>query len=218
MSHIMLGESTNLIDSFNASAFLSNAVPFTPSVKPALFEQQAIVSNPNHQATWSWPVISLHPNAEDLLSALMQIKIRPCSFEDKPSEGGGNPKWPVGALVLAGLTTTERATKLKELSDAIQLDLKAIDTSYVLVLRTRLLGSAVHPCCKNGIFRLVEPADKILRPETLQALKNLQKLSKTGTDVNKEGADGYLQFYNTFGSHFVSSIDVGDFIFQVSTL
>ena len=54
-----------------------------------------------------------------------------------------------------------------------------------------------------------------LRPETLQALKKLQKLSKDKPDVNKDGAEGYLEFYNTFGSHFISSIDIGDSLFQV---
>ena len=213
-ANLMLGQSTNLIDGYKPTTFFDEA-PFTPSVQPALFEKKAVVKNPNYEAVWSWPVISLHPNAEHLLNSLMQIKLRPCSFEDKPCEGGEIPDWPTGALVLAGLTDEERTTALKKLSKEIGLDLTTPDWSYALVCRSRLLGSAVHPCCQTGLFRHVDP-DNTLRPETLQALKRLQKLSKDTPDVNKDGAEGYLHFYNTFGTHFISCVHFGDYLFQVS--
>ena len=209
----MLGQSTNLIDGYKASVFFDEP-PFTPSIQPALFEKHAVAKNPNYKAHWSWPVISLHDNAEELLSTLLQIKLRPCSFEDKPSEGGGIPIWPAGALMLAGLTKDERTRALTNLSKEIGLDLSTPEWSYVLVRRSRLFGSAVHPCTETGLFRFVDPKGT-LRPETLRALKKLQKLSKDKPDVDKDGAEGYLHFYNTFGSHFISNIDIGDSLFQV---
>ena len=212
-ANFMLGQSTNLINGYKASVFFDEP-PFTPSIQPALFEKLAVVKNPNYKADWSWPVISLHDNAEELLSTLLQIKLRPCSFEDKQSEGGV-PIWPAGALMLAGLTKHERKRALANVSREIGLDLSTPEWSYALVRRSRLLGSAVHPCTATGLFRFVDP-NGTLRPETLQALRQLQKLSKDKPDVNKDGAEGYIEFYNTFGSHFISSIDIGDFLFQVS--
>ena len=195
-ANFMLGQSTNLINGYKASVFLDEP-PFTPSIQPALFEKDSFVKNPNYKTSWSWPVISLHNNAEELLSAVLPIKLRPISFEDKSSEGGGVPIWPAGALMLASLTKDERTTALTNLSKEIGLDLSTQEWLYALVRRSRLFGSAVHPCTETGLFRFVDP-NGTLRPETLRALKKLQKLSKDKPDVNKDGAEGYLQFYNTF--------------------
>ena len=96
-ANFMLGQSTNLINGYKASSVFLDEAPFTPSIQPAL--------------------------GQIFLSALLQIKLRPCSFEDKPSEGGGVPIWPAGALMLAGLTKDERTRALTNLSKEIGLDL-----------------------------------------------------------------------------------------------
>ncbi len=208
---LKLGQSTSLLVGFKAD---SSAVPFTTSTKPALYEKQVIVKNPNHDATWSWPRISLHSNVEDLLNAVFQIKLRPVSVGVNSIEDGTPEVWPSGALVLAGLTATERQKALADLSKQLGINLSTVGWSFALVRRSRKIGTATHPCYERGIFGLPDP-DKTVKPDTLAALKALERLGKTSTNVSMNGGNGYLRFYETFGSHFVSSIDAGDSIFQV---
>uniref|UniRef100_UPI00358F5283 uncharacterized protein n=1 Tax=Myxine glutinosa TaxID=7769 RepID=UPI00358F5283 len=207
-----LGQSTSLLNGYKAD--LCPAQPFYTSSKPALYEQQVIVESPDPNAKWSSPMISLHENVEDLLSAIQQIKLRSMSFEDTASEGGAAAVWPAGALLLAGLTPSARRKAITDLSEQLGLDLATEHWSYVLVRRSRKVGTATHPCYQRGIFGNPDPSIT-LRPETLTALKSLEKLKKESTDVSMAGAHGYLSFYETFGSHFVSSVDAGDLIFQV---
>lgn len=211
---LKLGQSTNLLENFKATSFLSHTLP--PSTD-ALYEEEATITQHHNDAVWSWPAISLHRNSEDLLSVLIQIKLICCSFENAPEEGEGFPLWPVGSLVLAGITDAERQNQLANISREINLDLNNDEWSYALVIRKRLVGSAVHPCCQNEMFRMVKPIDKVLKPDTLQALKNLPKISNDIhlPDVNEEGAKEYVQFYYKFGSHFISKLYFGDCIFQV---
>ena len=212
---LQTGLSLNLLHGYKSSVFLNRNghIPFTVGDKQALFYREPVVTSPGEPGWSPWPEISLHNSAEQLVSALLQIKLRP--FEDRSSEGGGISVWPAGALMLAGLTDVDRSTALKNVSAEIGLDLNTPEWSYALVRRSRTANTATHPCVASGLFCLVDLAET-LRPETLEALKQLQKLSNDGPDVNKVGAEGYLQFFTTFGTHFVSKIDSGDCIFQVS--
>ncbi|XP_038064052.1 uncharacterized protein LOC119734556 [Patiria miniata] len=206
-----LGQSANLLTGYKADIY---SVPFNKSSKPALNDGQVIVRNPDYDAEWSWPTISLHDKAEDLLSAVLQIKLRP--LEDVSDENGMAGVWPAGALILAGLSrpTSARSRALKKLSHQLGVNLKQQDWSYALVRRTRKIGTAIHPCYERGVFGHPYP-ETILKPDTLAALKSLEKMRANSTNVSKRGAEGYLDFYETFGSHFVSSVDTGDTIFQV---
>ncbi len=49
----------------------------------------------------------------------------------------------------------------------------------------------------------------------MQALKKLEK-KKQSYEVSGSGAQGYLDFYKAFGSHFICGVDKGDSLFQVS--
>ena len=209
---IKLGKSTNLITGYDADIF---SVPFTNSSKPALFENEVIINNPDESAKWSTPVITLHENAEDLLSAVLQVKLRPMTNEDQPSEGGTPSSWPSGALVLAGLVNAKRQKALKHLSTQLGIDLST-GWSYALLRCTRNVGTATHRCYERRIFGNPNPKNAI-RPDTLEALKKLEKQKMTPTDVTMDAAKGYLDFYETYGSQFVSSITTGDSIFQVFT-
>lgn len=210
-----LGQSFSLLQGCKPTVFLSQT-PLTPSEKPALYETNAVLKNPDLEAKWDdYPVISLHESAEELVSALQQITLRPSSFEDDLCEGGGVPSWPTGALILAGLSAEKLKQALAALSAEIGLDLSQPGMSYALVHRSRKLGIALHPCVQSGLFRHVDPKGTV-RPETLQALKKLEK-KKQSYEVSSAGAQGYLDFYKTFGSHFISGIDMGDSLFQVSS-
>lgn len=186
MSDFKLGQSFNLLRGCNPTVFLKK-MPLMPSAKPALFERSPVIKNPNVEAKWDeYPVISLHKSAEELVSALQQIKLRPSSFEDDPSEGGGIPVWPTGALTLANLSAEDRIHALAALSDEIGLDLSQPDMSYALVRRSRKVGTALHPCVESGLFRHVDPSGTV-KPETQQALNHLEK-KKLSYEVSADGA------------------------------
>ncbi|XP_028412342.1 uncharacterized protein LOC114535155 [Dendronephthya gigantea] len=208
---IMLGQSTNLLKGFQKDIY---SVPFANSSKPALFQHEAVIKNPGDNAKWSYPVITLHENAEDLLSAVLQVKLRPMRNEEQPSEGGSPSSWPSGALMLAGMDKVARQKALKHLSAQLDVDLSTAGWSYALARCTRKVGMATHLCYERGIFGNPDP-DSTIRPDALAALKKLEKLQKTSTDVTMDGAKGYLDFYENYGTHFVSSITAGDSIFQV---
>ena len=210
-SKVNLGESTSLLTGYQVNIY---SVPFTTSKKPALFEKEAVVKNPDDDAKWSYPVITLHENAEDLLSAVLQVKLRPMRNEDQPSEGGTPSFWPSGALMLAGLNNSERQQALQHLSTQLGLDLATEGWSYALVRCTRKVGMATHQCYERGLFGNPDP-DNTITQDALDALKKLEKMQKFSTDVTLNGAKGYLNFYETYGTHFVSSITAGDSIFQV---
>ena len=212
MASLKLGQSTNLLHGYNATVFLDgNAIK--PSTKQALVEETPVVKDSDLKAEWSlFPDISLHDTAEELLSAVQRIKLQSCYFE-KLKNGGGSPKWPAGALMLGGISADERTKALRNLSAEIGLDLSPKGISYVLVQRKRKNGVVIHGSFKNG--RCVDNQGTLL-PETLEALKKLEKTSQE-PEVSKDGAKGYLDFYDTFGSHFVYSIEFGDILYQVST-
>ncbi|XP_038061127.1 uncharacterized protein LOC119731911 [Patiria miniata] len=207
-THLQLGQSTGLLAGFQANV---SSAPFNDPGKPALYESQIRLKEPDLDAKWDWPTITLHGNTESLLSALVQVKLRPRASEGKPSEGGGFPSWPSGALILAGLTPDERAEALQKLSSQVGVDLSNNDLSYALVRRTRTVGKATYTSYEKGLFR-IQPG--VVRPEAMEALKALEK-TEDPTLVSIEGAKGYLNFYETFGSHFISSIQAGDSLYQV---
>jgi hypothetical protein len=208
---VRLGQSTSLLNGYKADIY---SVPFTTSSKPALCEMKTEVKDPDYDARWSSPVITLHHNVEDLLSSVLQVQLRPMHFEDLPSEGGARSTWPSGALMLAGLGNTERPKALQHLSTQLGINLCKEDWSYALVRCTRKIGTSTHHCYERGIFGDLDP-DNTLKPDALETLKKLEKLQKTSTDVSMNGAKGYLNFYESYGTHFVSCIAAGDTIFQV---
>lgn len=211
LTSLKLGQSTSLLSGYKAKAIIGscNEVPFIPSSKNALYEQDIIVTKPNYCAKWSYPTITLCNDVEDLLTSMLLIRLRMSSGKVSPPA-----KWPAGALLLAGLTPEERTIALTEVSSEIGLDLNTPDRSYALVCRSREVGTATHHCYERGIFGDTQPGCTLL-PETLTALKKLEKISKQTADVTLEGARGYMAFFETFGSHFVSSVTVGDVLLQV---
>ena len=203
-----LGQSTNLISGYEANVITA---PFRSSTKPALYTTQIKLKDPDYEATWSWPTITFHETTEDLISALVQVKLRKESFEDTPSEGGGVASWPAGALMLKGLTAEEYNEVVQKLSSQLALDLTA-GWSYALVRRSRKVGTAIYKSYERGLFRNTERSS---RPDFYAALRDLEKLGPQSTDVSKDGANGYIDLYYTYGSHFISMIEAGDSLFQV---
>ena len=210
---LMLGTSMNMLDGLNPSIKYS-ANLFSNSARPALYESKPVIDNPDYSAEWEWPVISLHDTAEDLISSLWQVRLRLNHVDNATYNGSGAIAWPVGALMLAGIATKQCKEVLEQLSSDFGINLNNSSLSYALVRRKRSIGVAAHPCCKTGLIRHVN-LNSTLKPETLIALKNLPKLSKDRPDVNKDGAEAYLSFFNTFGTHFTSGVDYGDCLFQV---
>jgi hypothetical protein len=213
---LKLGQTFNLVRGCKPTVFLDQA-PLTPSEKKTLYEKNPVLGyDPcNQEAKWDdYPTVSLHAGAEELVSALQQITLRPGSFEDDTSEGGGVPSWPTGALTLAGLSGDKLKQALAALSAEVGLDLSQSGTSYALVRCSRNVGTAFHPCIQSGLFHHRDPEGTIT-PEAQRALKKLEK-KKNSYEVSSTGAQGYLNFYKEFGSHFICAVEEGDSIFQVS--
>ena len=208
---IKLGESTNIIPGYKADVI---SLPFNISSKPALQLKPVVIKNPDQNAKWSWPVITLHHNVEDLLSGILRVKLRPIPGENQSTFGDDSSVWPSGALMLSGLNELERKKAVETLSKQLGIDLSQTGWSYALVRYSRNNGTATHPCYERGMFGLPEP-DQAVTPDALAALKQLEKLNKTSSDVTMTGANGYLKFFHTYGSHFVSEVGTGDSIFQV---
>lgn len=206
-----LGESFTLAKGCKATVFLDKT-PLTPSAQPALYEKKPDFV-PQDVKWDDYPVISLHDTAQELLSVIHQITLRRSSHEDDPSQGGGVPTWPMGALMLAGLSAEEKEEAVAALKAELGLDLSLPNMSYALVRWSRNVGTAVHPTVASGLFRQIDPQGTV-RPETLRALKRLEK-KKHSYEVSADGARGYIDFYKTFGSHFISQIHFGDTLFQV---
>ena len=215
LTSLKLGQSTSLLRGYKAKAVVGshNEVAFIPSLKNALYEQDIIVNNPNYNAEWSYPTITLCDNAEDLLSSMLQICLRPSALPSWQNSSLTKTTWPAGAILLAGLTSEERTSSLRDISAEIGLDLSIPNWSYALVCRSRQVGTATHHCYEQGLFGDPKP-DCTLKPEALKALKGLEK-PKEVPDASLEGARGYLTFFETFGSHFVSSVTAGDVLLQV---
>ncbi|KAI6649630.1 hypothetical protein LOD99_6634 [Oopsacas minuta] len=213
---LKLGFSTNLLDGYKPNIYFHQIEesPLKPSKQPALYESDIQVRNPDIKAKWSGLTISLHATTEELVTAITKVRIRSELFEDHKSEGGGIAIWPTGALVLEGISKEARKQALSKMSEQIGLDLTKEDQSYAVVRMVRILGDSLHPYYETGEYRNIE-RDDCLTPEALQAIRKLQKLHRQEPYVNLEGARGYVQFYNTFGTHFISSVEVGESIFQV---
>ena len=83
---LKLGQFTSLLSGYKAKAIIGshNEVPFIPSLKNALIEQDIIISKPNCNAKWSYPTITLCNNVEDLLSSLLLIQLRSSSCKGFP--------------------------------------------------------------------------------------------------------------------------------------
>ncbi|GFN31702.1 hypothetical protein [Paenibacillus xylaniclasticus] len=202
---IRLGETANLISGFAAiwDRNDEHARPYYASQKQAL--QTVDVPLPDNTGTWGYPIISLHEDNASLISKLYDYQVLPYRSDD------ASFKVPSGSLVLG---EKDEASILKQVGAYVGLDLTK-GQSYMLVRIERHDGQVDHEFTTN--FGAVH-RDDYWTPEAKAAYgQEAEKLS-TLPVFTLEQAQSTLAFGYDYGTHFVSSVSIGDVIFQVFAL
>ncbi|NET87949.1 MAG: hypothetical protein F6K45_07620 [Kamptonema sp. SIO1D9] len=214
-SQIEIGLSTNLIDglnpAWNPSNQITNILP-----KP---KKQAIQSEPiepvSNRGNWSFPDITLHESVKSLLDELIPYKVvSPASDIDAPKIGAG--------ALLVGMPNNQAA--LRQLSQTIGVDLTNPNYCYALVKLTRLDGSDTHASAASGILVHARPGNPDAAYHLTEDFKfDIIKL-RHGGRVRTHDFDGVLNVktatqeldsFADYGTHYVSSVLLGDTILQV---
>jgi hypothetical protein len=209
-----LGETTNILYGYNA-AWLSpeqgNNALFPPAKKALSTVKTEL---PEKTGKWSFPEITLHDTAQSLLTTLLPYKI------EDPADGIDGPKAPAGPLLI---DDANRAESIKKLSNTLGVDLGKSGQGYALVKLTRTDGEAAHESQEMDI--LIHPNPSKI-PDELGVSKQFKKGMSTLTrfkpradfspnDITADIANEYLNFFAEQGTHYVSSMTLGDVIFQV---
>lgn len=158
---------------------------------------------------WGFPVLTLHDDAQSLLGTLYDYRVA-SAFQDP-----GAFSVQSGPLALADHDAVAATSAAGEY---IGIDLTKGD-SFMLVRLRRSIGTAVHPSIANYGDK---NRDEYLTADARQTFDALA----TGAGVTRKDlvldmkltaaeASTYLQTMYQLGTHFVSSIEAGDVIFQV---
>ncbi|HEU4854072.1 MAG TPA: hypothetical protein VFS89_02155 [Nitrosospira sp.] len=214
-SNFSIGFSSNLINGLNPKwqpqAGLLNIL------YPA--EQQAMALRPvepiARRGNWSYPAITLHESALDLLDELIPYQvINPSSDIDAPSFGAG--------ALLVGATGSQPS--LKMLSKTIGVDLTRTDMRYALVKLERVDGADNHASAVGGILVHARPRQPdpeyglstgFTSASTRLRHAGRSRLQDYGDQLNKDDGNKVLDSFREFGTHYVSAVELGDTILQV---
>ena len=214
-STIKIGLSGNLLDGLNPSWNPRDGVTnilFTPKTEAIQPEE---IEPVEHRGEWSFPDITLHESAKSLLDELIPYEvISPASDIDAPKIGSG--------ALLVGMLDNHAA--LTQLSTTIGVDLTNPNYCYALVKLTRLDGSDTHASAASGILVHARPR----KPEAAYNLtenfkSDVIKLRHGGRvrshdfegTFNVRNATQALNSFADYGTHYVSSVQLGDTILQV---
>ena len=209
-----LADTTNILYGYNSdwlSPKQGNNALFPPA-KKALSTVKA--EPPQKTGKWSFPDITLHDTAQSLLTSLLPYKI------EDPSDGIDGPKAPAGPLLI---DDANRDKAIEKLSATLGVDLGKDRQGYALVKLTRKDETVVHQSQEMGVLIHPNPSDI---PENLGVSKQFRKAMSTLTrfkeeddfspnDITPTIANEYLDLFAKFGTHFVTSMVLGDVIFQV---
>lgn len=212
---INVGQSANLIRGLNSDwnpAAGKLNILYPPAQQPLTETETATDFN---QGTWNYPEITLHESATSLLTELIPYQVV------NPSSEAHVPNLPAGALVMGGASNKEA---LKQLSQTVGVDLSNPDYGYALVKLIRQDGVITHASAQHGILIHYRPRNPDpnygITKEFNSAMTKLRHFGKSmlqdyGDAIGKEEATSYLNYFKTWGTHFVSQVDVGDTIMQV---
>jgi|GEM_PF-2159726 len=214
-SKIEIGLSTNLIDglnpAWNPAGGLMNIL--YPSKKQAMEAKE--IEPVEHRGEWSFPDITLHDSAKSLLDELIPYEvISPRSDIDAPQIGAG--------ALLAGML--DNHASLEQLSSTIGVDLTNPDYGYALVKLSRLDGSDMHASAVSGILIHARPrtpdAAYGLHEDFTSDVIKLRHAGKVrsqdfGGALTVKNATEALNLFAEYGTHYVSSLQLGDTILQV---
>lgn len=210
---IKLGVTANLLFGYQPcwTPLDQGSVPLFRPAQTALDEIEVDVASA--EAEWNYPIVTLHETAEDLLTTLFPY--RAVSSGDDLAA----PKLPSGPL-LAGMR--DRDESLSALSTTLGVDLRNSDNRYSLVRLHRYVGEATHPCYAGGVLVHAHP----VRPDPTYGVRGAFRQEMTKLRHSRSGlpddarctvkeANQYLDFFRTWGTHFIAKVRVGDVIFQV---
>lgn len=164
---------------------------------------------------WGYPVISLHESAQSLVTALLPYGI------DMPAIDTAPPSLPAGALLLSAPTG---AAALDSLVQTLGISLHDTSLRFALVKLVRQDETLRHTTKENQVLTTVHA----LRPdprigvdgEFMRSMARLRHFQAEGSqdtaaDLTLRDANLFLDNFAEWGTHFVSSITVGDQIIQV---
>lgn len=210
---VKLGQSTNVLNGYDP-LWLAESNPglFATSEEPL---QVQGVPVPAQRGNWSFPLITLHDNADHMLDELFPATI------NNPGSNTEEAKFTAGALLTGD---ADRTAALQQLKSLTGIDLSIPGRGYALVRLFRRDSDHDHASAKTGIIMHAHPvhpdAELGVVEAFRQALARLRPcIDKTGVfdpkKVTKDIVNEYLQFFQAYGTHYVSGIEMGDCIFQV---
>lgn len=160
-------------------------------------------------ASWGFPIVTVHRDAQNLLSTLYDYQVA-SAYQDP-----GAFSVPAGPLALGD---ADAASAIAAAGRYLGLDLGKGE-SYMLVRLRRFVGSVQHPALSRFGDR---NRDEYLTPAAQQAYRMLATATGispadlvSDADLTTEQAAAYVQALYQYGTHFVSSVSAGDVIFQV---
>lgn len=215
-SKIEIGFSTNLLDGLNPAWDPSNSVTDILYPPKGQAMQGKSVESVENRGEWSYPDITLHDSVISLLDELIPYQvISPASDRDAPEIESG--------ALLIGMPDNQSA--LEQLSATIGIDLTNPDyAGYALVKLNRLDGQDKHASAAKGILVHARPKNPDpaygLNEDFKSAMVKLRHgrraRSHTVDDAyNVDSAKKALDFFDSYGTHYVSSVQLGDTILQV---
>lgn len=214
---VMLGTSTNLILGFDAAwqpGETGNNGLFSSMVQPLEEKQIDIPVVKETDYEWCYPKITVHDDAESLLQEIFPYRI------NTPSDGTEMLEVNLGTLLIGD---KDRETAVKKLSETLGVDLSK-PYGYVLARTERIYGEVKHPVYGGDIILHPNPKHKNEEMAIRESFRaDLIKIRKATDDENEfnpalftvKKAQRCLDFYNKYGTHFVSQAVCGDAIFQV---
>ena len=214
-SPIKIGLTTNLLDGLNSAWDPGNSKTniLLATKKQAI--QPKEIEPVENRGNWSFPDITLHESAKTLLDELIPYKIiSPSSEIDAPQIGAG--------ALLVGMPNNHDA--LTELSKTIGVDLTNPNYRYALVKLNRLDGLDTHASAASGILVHVRPRNPDPSYNLTEDFKSDVIKLRHGGKVRSHDFDGVLnvktatqaiESFADYGTHYVSSVQLGDTILQV---
>ncbi len=211
---IKLGLSTDLTKGFNTAWLAGNTeeTGLQASVKKPLEERELAL--PSQKGQWSYPAITLHENANELLEAIYPARIvNAASSEIEASFNRGE--------LFTGHNFADAVEKFRGLTG---IDLSLPNMGYALLKLTRKDATLTHASTAEGLLVHSNPlkpfANLGVDEEFRSALIRLrpcldQNNSFSQRLLSTQVVNEYLQFFRTYGTHYVSAADVGDVIYQV---
>ncbi|TCW87380.1 hypothetical protein C5O80_05565 [Burkholderia sp. SRS-46] len=212
---LALGDAVNLVKGYApgwdpATGVLD--VLYRPAEQP--IAPQALAPS-GARGNWGFPAITLHDTAESLVTALLGYAIEAPAIDQAP------PSLPAGGLMLSSPGGAEARRRL---SATLGVSLDNPVLRYALVKLTRADEVLHHTTKERGVLTTVHA----LRPDPrlgvngdfMRSMARLRHFHPAGVDdtvanLTQGDANAYLDTFARWGTHFVSSIVVGDQIVQV---